>query len=83
MSTYIHTRKYVYFIVIINPNNNEDLNKEIKSMLFNEYIRYAEESKYVKNPSKSEAKLIKNNTTNYLSRKYQNTTFYMGCELHL
>jgi len=47
------------------------------------YIRYAEESKYVKNPSKSEAKLIKNNTTNYLSRKYQNTTFYMGCELHL
>lgn len=51
-----------------NPNNNEDLNKEIKSTkkmyaIQWVYIRYAEESKYVKNPSKSEAKLIQNNTT--------------------
>lgn len=38
MSTYIHTRKYVYFIVIINPNKKEDLNKERKSMLFNDYM---------------------------------------------
>jgi len=57
MATYIHTWKYVYVIVIINPNKKDDLNKEKKSMLFNEYIRYAEKSKYEKNLSKSEVKL--------------------------